>query len=56
MLIIKIPDNRVMKARKSAKLVPEIRTVSRDGTTYQATFWVDPDNKGMETPHKWTTS
>lgn len=36
----------LQKARKSPKLVPERRTITRDGKTFQTTLWVLPGESG----------
>ncbi len=42
MFVIKIPAERLKKARTSENLVPEKRIIRRDGKNIQMTVWVNP--------------
>lgn len=54
MLILAIPVLRremMMKARRSARLIRKVRTVTKDGRTYQQAFWMLPEQaEGDELP------
>lgn len=50
MLVIRIAKELLEKARRGAHLVPEKRMVTRRGTTFQTTVWVDPRDKKATTP------
>ncbi len=51
LLVIRIAKEWLEKAQKSAKLVPEQRTIHRGASTYTATVWVDPTDKTAPTQH-----